>query len=294
MTDVSVSECVSMVHPISSDGSRPTENHAGPADHLGGVVVPPTTPAATNNKVESSSTISKPSRQQKPVSHGGPVRETQPGSTRPVIHRYSPLGVPKPHQTARVVRMVERAQREFEKAEQQSPYHSKHGRPAIPTPEAYQSLQMGHQNMEYMGGNGVSEAPPDQLPGQPKRQPQMVGNPSQRPSYPSDHPSVRRVSRGGGPPPPVIPQRGAYQSRVKTSHDRLIDAEFNRDVSQCLVVHGGRALGLERERCETSGLKALVEKNIASFETQSDAIKLGCLLIAKKLNQLTERWVGSE
>ena len=129
MTDVSVSECVSMVHPIS-DGSRPTENHAGPADHLGGVVVPPTTPAATNNKVESSSTISKPSRQQKPVSHGGPVRETQPGSTRPVIHRYSPLGVPKPHQTARVVRMVERAQREFAKAEQ--PYHSNMGAQQYP------------------------------------------------------------------------------------------------------------------------------------------------------------------
>ena len=271
MTDVSVSECVSMVHPISSDGSRPTENHAGPADHLGGVVVPPTTPAATNNKVESSSTISKPSRQQKPVSHGGPVRETQPGRTRPVIHRYSPLGVPKPHQTARVVRMVERAQREFAKAEQQSPYHSKHGRPAIPTPEAYQSLQMGHQNMEYMGGNGVPQAPPDQVPGQTKRRPSMVG----------DTTGLRTR------PPP-------QQSRVKTSHDRLIDAEFNRDVSQCLVVHGGRALGLERERCETSGLKALVEKNIASFETQSDAIKLGCLLIAKKLNQITERWVGSE
>ena len=293
MTDVSVSECVSMVHPIS-DGPRPAENHAGPADDTVGVVVPPPTPA-TNDKVESSSTSKGPVRPQKPVrSDGGPIREAQSRGAHPRIHRYSPLGVPKPHQTARVVRMVERAQREFEKAEQRSPYHSKHGRPAIPTPEAYQSVQMGHQNMEYVGGNGVSEAPPDQLPGQPKRQPQMVGNPSQRPSYPSDHPSVRRVSRGGGPPPPVIPQGGAYQSRVKTSHDRLIDAEFNRDVSQCLVVHGGRALGLERERCETSGLKALVEKNIASFETQSDAIKLGCLLIAKKLNQLTERWVGSE
>ena len=85
-----------------------------------------------------------------------------------------------------------------------------------------------------------------------------------------------------------------HTNRVKTSHDRIIDPEFNRDVSQCLVVHGGRALGLERSRCETSGQKALVERNIASFETQSDAIKLCRLLIAKKLNQLTENWVGSE
>ena len=97
---------------------------------------------------------------------------------------------------------------------------------------------------------------------------------------------VTPQSYAPAPPPP--------QSRVKTSHDRIIDAEFNRDVSQCLVVHGGRALGLERSRCKTSGLKALVEKNIAAFETQSDAIKLGCLLIAKKLNQPTEKWVGSE
>jgi len=275
MTDVSVSECVSMVHPIS-DGPRPAENHAGPADDTVGVVVPPPTPA-TNDKVESSSTSKGPSRPQKPVSHGGPVHQTQSRGAHPRIHRYSPLGVPKPHQTARVVRMVERAQREFEKAEQRSPYHSKHGRPAIPTPAAYQSLKMGHQNMEYVGGNGVPEGPPNQLPGQAQRRPSMVGNPPQRPSYPSDHPSVHQR-------PP----------RVKTSHDRVIDAEFNRDVSQCLVVHGGRALGLERSRCETSGLKALVEKNIASFETQSDAIKLCCLLLAKKLNQLTESWVGSE
>ena len=81
---------------------------------------------------------------------------------------------------------------------------------------------------------------------------------------------------------------------MKTQHDRLIDAEFNRDVSQCLVVHGGRALGLERARCETSGLKALVEKNIQTFETQSDGIKLIALLLAKKLNQITEGWVGVE
>ena len=81
---------------------------------------------------------------------------------------------------------------------------------------------------------------------------------------------------------------------MKSSHDRIIDQEFNRDVSQCLVIHGGRALGLERTRCETSGLKALVEKNISSFETQSDAMKLCCLLVAKKLNQITENWVGSE
>ena len=94
--------------------------------------------------------------------------------------------------------------------------------------------------------------------------------------------------------PPQKPPGGSYQSRVKTSHDMIIDQELNRDVSQCLVVHGGRALGFERSRCETSGLKALVEKNIALFETQSDAVKLCCLLIAKKLNQLTENWVGSE
>ena len=126
--------------------------------------------------------------------------------------------------------------------------------------------------MDGVVRDGVPEHPPSQLPGQAKRRPSMVG----------DTAGIR--TRGPTPP----------QSRVKTSHDRIIDQEFNRHVSQCLVVHGGRALGLERSRCETSGLKALVEKNIAAFETQSDAVKLGCLLIAKKLNQLTEKWVGSE
>ena len=137
MTDVTVSECVSMVHPVSDDGPRPTENHAGPADHPVGVAVPTSTPT-TNNKVESSSTNQgHPSRQQKSVSHGGPIREEVQRPKDHRIHRYSPLGVPKPGQTARVQRMVQRAQREFEKIEQQPPYHSKHARPAIPTPEAY-------------------------------------------------------------------------------------------------------------------------------------------------------------
>ena len=64
---------------------------------------------------------------------------------------------------------------------------------------------------------------------------------------------------------------------MKTSHDRVIDAEFNRDVSQCLVVHSGWALGLERSRCETSGLKAFVENNIALFETQSASASVSAL-----------------
>ena len=201
------------------------------------------------------------------MTDGGPVHQTQSRREGTRIHRYSPFGVPKPSATARVQRMVQKAQREFEKAEQQSPYHSKHARPAIPTPEAYKSFQMGYQAMGGVVRDDVPPALPSQIFGQPKHRTNMGATPTR------DKP---------------------HTSRVKTSHDRLIDAEFNRDVSQCLVVHGGRALGLERERCETSGLKALVEKNIASFETQSDAIKLGCLLIAKKLNQLTERWVGSE
>ena len=131
--------------------------------------------------------------------------------------------------------MVERAQREFERA--QPPYHSKHARPAIPTQEAMQSVQMGYQTMGGVVRDGIPEGPPSRLSGQAKRRPPMVGNPTEL---------------GTTPRPP--------HSRVKTSHDRIIDAEFNRDVSQCLVVHGGRALGLEKSRCETSGLKALVEK----------------------------------
>ena len=265
MTDVSVSELVSMVHTAPDDGPRRNEDHTGTVDDIGGVAVPP--PPSVDAKTKSS-TISKGPRQQKPVDNGRhpPEAVKRPASTR--IYRYSPLGVPKPHATARVQRMVERAQREFDQAAQAPPYHSKHGRPAIPTAAAYKSVQMGYQNVEHMGGNGVPEAPPSRIFGQTKRQPQVVdrGTPPQRPPG----------------------------CRVKTSHDRLIDAEFNRDVSQCLVIHGGRALGLERARCETSGLKALVEKNIQTFETQSDAIKLVCLLIAKKLNQVTEQWVGSE
>ena len=264
MTDVSVSECVSMVHPIS-DGSRPTENHTGPADPLDGLAVPPT-PPVTNNKVESSDHNKRP-RPQKPVTDGGPVHQTQSRPKDHRIHRYSPFGVPKPSATGRVQRMVQRAQREFEKAEQQSPYHSKHSRPAIPTPEAYQSVQMGHQNMERMVRDDVPPALPSRIFGQPKHRTNMGATPTR------DKP---------------------HTSRMKSSHDRIIDQEFNRDVSQCLVIHGGRALGLERTRCETSGLKALVEKNISSFETQSDAMKLCCLLVAKKLNQITENWVGSE
>ena len=159
MTDVSVSECVSMVHPAPDDGARPSENPTGPVDDLDGVAVPTATPA-TNDKVESSSTSKGPSRQQKSVSDGRPVRETQSRPKDHRIHRYSPLGVPKPGQTARVQRMVERAQREFEKTQQQSPpYHSKHA-PSIPTPEAYKSVQMGYQNMERM----VRDEYPEHLP----------------------------------------------------------------------------------------------------------------------------------
>ena len=41
-------------------------------------------------------------------------------------------------------------------------------------------------------------------------------------------------------------------------------------------------------------MKALVEKNIQQFETASDAVKLLGLLVAKKLNQITERLVGGD
>ena len=263
MTDVSVHELLTMVHTTTDDGSGPVEDPSGAVDIVSSLAVPPT-PSDANEKIKSSS---KP-RREKPVSDGGHTSETlkRPADNR--IHRYSPFGAAKPTATARVQRMVEKAQREFDQAT--PPYHSKHSRPAIPTAAAMRSVQMGNANMEHVVRDGVPEGPPFQLPGQPKRRPSMVGTP-----YPK-------------------PMGGGSQSRVKTQHDRLIDAEFNRDVSQCLVVHGGRALGLERSRCETTGLKALVEKNISSFETQSDAMKLVCLLIAKKLNQITEGWVGVE
>ena len=163
-----------MVHPAPHDGPRPTENPSGPVHDPDGVAVPIPTPTA-NDKDKSSGTNKGP-RHQKPVSHGGPIREAQPRREGPRIHRYSPLGVPKPGQTARVVRMVERAQREFEK--NQPPYHSKHARPAIPTQEAMQSLQMGYQTMGGMVGDGIPEWPPSRLPGQSKHRPSMVGNPT--------------------------------------------------------------------------------------------------------------------
>ena len=268
MTDVSVHQLLSMVHTAPDDGPRPVQDPSGPVDGTSSVDSPPPSPNA-NDKVESSDNSKRPRQQKSVSSDGGPVRETLKRPKDHRIHRYSPIGIPKPAQTARVVRMVERARREFETA--QSPYHPKHARPAIPTQEAMQSAQMGHAYMERLVRDGVPGGPPGRVPGQARNKPPVVGDPT-----------VIRTR----PLPP--------QSRMKSTHDRIIDAEFNRDVSQCLVVHGGRALGLERSRCETSGLKALVEKNIAAFETQSDAIKLGCLLIAKKLNQLTEKWVGSE
>ena len=266
MTDVSVHELLTMVHTTPGDGPGSVEDPSGTVDNIGSMAVPPT-PSDANEKIKSSS---KPRREKGPVSDGGHTRQTITRPTDHRIHRYSPLGVPKHTATARVQRMVEKAQREFDQATQSSPYHSKHGRPCIPTAAAMRSVQMGNQNVEHVVRDGVPEGPPFQLPGQPKRRPAMVGTP-----YPK-------------------PMGGCSQSRVKTQHDRLIDAEFNRDVSQCLVVHGGRALGLERARCETSGLKALVEKNIQTFETQSDGVKLIALLIAKKLNQITEGWVGVE
>ena len=205
MTDVSVSELVSMVHTAPDDGPRPDEDPTGVVDDIGSVAVPPAPSVDAKSK-----TSSKGLRQQKPVDNGRHPPETVKRQASTRLYRYSPLGVPKPSQTARVQRMVERARREFDQA-QAPPYHSKHGRPAIPTAAAYKSVQMGYQNVEHMGGNGVPEAPPSKLFGQTKRQPQVVerGTPPQR------HPGCR----------------------VKTSHDRLIDAEFNRDVSQCLVVH---------------------------------------------------------
>ena len=268
MTDVSVHECVNMVHPVPDGGSRPVEDPPGGVDRPGGMALPTPPPISANNKAESSTsnTGAKPRREEKPVDDGRAVRETQPRRESARIHRYSPLGVPKPHQTARVVRMVERARKEFEKTQQQSsPYHPKHARPAIPTSNNYQSVQMGYETLDGVVRDDVLRPPPSRLCGQSKHRANV-----------------------GAPPGHEKPPSG----RVKTHHDRVIDAEFNRDVSQALVIHGGRALGLDRSRCETSGLKALVEKNIASFETQSDAMKLCCLLVAKKLNQLTERWVG--
>ena len=236
----------------------------------------PPPPSDANDKVKSTSNSKGPpvNGLQKPVSSNGrPIHEEVKRSKDHRIFRYSPLGVPKPAQTARVQRMVERAHREFERAGQQSPYHHiKHTRPALQTPDHRQQVPLGYQAMDGMVRDGVPERPPSRLHGQAQHTQQMVGNTG----------SIRTRA----PPPP--------QSRMKSSHDRIIDQEFNRDVSQCLVVHGGRALGLERSRCETSGLKALVEKNISSFETQSDAMKLCCLLVAKKLNQITENWVGSE
>ena len=92
MTDVSVSECVSMVHPAPHDGPRPTENPSGPVDDPDGVAVP--TPTPTANEKDKSSGTNKGPRHQKPVSHGGPIREAQPRREGPRIHRYSPLGVP--------------------------------------------------------------------------------------------------------------------------------------------------------------------------------------------------------
>ena len=145
MTDVSVHELLSMVHTIPDNGPRPVQDPSGSVDNTGSVALRlPSAPPDANDQVKSTS--SKGPRQQKPVSDGGHPRETQSRAKDHRIHRYSPLGVPKPSATARVQRMVERAQREFDQAAQSPPYHSKHARTAIPTPEAYKSVQMGYQN----------------------------------------------------------------------------------------------------------------------------------------------------
>jgi len=204
--------------------------------------------------------------------HGRLASEAVHRPSCPRIVRYSPLGVPKPHNTARVVRMAERVRRELGQQQQPlPPYHPKHARPSLPTPEAIQAIKVGHPHMEYLVRDGAPEPLAAQVPQQAQRQAGLVGRAKE---------ALLGHHKGHVPP------------KARHPSDRVIDAEFGRDVSQCLVVHGGRALGLEPSRCETPGLRALVEKNIQSFESQSDAMKLVGLLIAKKLNQITERWVG--
>ena len=180
MTDVSVHQLLSMVHPVSDTGPGPDEDPSGPADNTGSVACPPP-PSDANDKVKSSSNTSKGppvSRQQKSVSSDGrPLREEVKRSKDHRIFRYSPLGVPKPAQTARVQRMVERAHREFERAGQQSPYyHSKHTRPALQTPDHRQQVPLGYQALDGMVRHGVPEGPPGRLHGQAQHTQQMVGN----------------------------------------------------------------------------------------------------------------------
>ena len=177
MTDVSVHELLTMVHTTPGDGPGSVEDPSRVVDAVGSMAVPPTPPDA-NEKVQGSS---KPHRREKPVSDGGHPRETNKWTTDHRIHRYSPFGAAKPTTTARVQRMVEKAQREFEQAKQSPPYHSKHARPAIPTAAAMRSVQMGNQNVEHVVRDGVPEGPPFQLPGQPKRRPSMVGTPYPKP-----------------------------------------------------------------------------------------------------------------
>ena len=164
--------------PVSDTGPGPRQDPSGPADDTSSVACAPPPSDVANDQVENNNSKGPPvNRQQKPVrSDGGAIREEVKRPKNHRIFRYSPLGVPKPAQTARVQRMVERAHREFERVGQQSPYHSKHAKPALSTPDHRQQVPLGYQAMDGMVRDGVPERPPSRLHGQAQHTQQMVGD----------------------------------------------------------------------------------------------------------------------